>query len=271
MAGRTDHIQRQGIGLISLTRAEAAAFSLDDMMWVQAFTMQAGIALDNARLYAEVAYFKEQLEERVRQRIEELNKMSKSEVYLFRVIERVRRDLETALEERRLTLTISDLETLPHINADPELMFKVFDQLITNAIKYIPDCGRIHVAGRVVKAENGSTPSVEVVISGTDIGITSHHHELILGKFYQPDEAALHSSGRIKGAEPGSSLATVWAIVLAHGGRIWVESERYDEKRCPSSRFHVQLPIHPELNPETLLRLSEFERNKSKGGYRGGL
>jgi hypothetical protein len=31
--------------------------------------------------------------------------------------------------------------------------------------------------------------------------------------------------------------------VEAHGGKIWVESPGYDEKRCPGSQFHVVLPM----------------------------
>jgi GAF domain-containing protein/HAMP domain-containing protein len=43
------------IGLVSLTSSEIAFFDTDDAVWVQAFASQAGIALENANLYAEIA------------------------------------------------------------------------------------------------------------------------------------------------------------------------------------------------------------------------
>jgi GAF domain-containing protein/HAMP domain-containing protein len=43
------------IGMVSLTSTEAGAFNSDDAVWVQAFASQAGIALENASLYAEIA------------------------------------------------------------------------------------------------------------------------------------------------------------------------------------------------------------------------
>jgi len=41
----------------------------------------------------------------------------------------------------------------------------------------------------------------------------------------------------------GLGLPTARGIVEAHGGWLWVESEGYDEEKCPGSRFHVLLPV----------------------------
>jgi signal transduction histidine kinase len=63
----------QVIGMISLTRREAAAFSQDDAVQASTFALQAAIALENAGLYEEITRFNEQLEQMVLQRTEELN------------------------------------------------------------------------------------------------------------------------------------------------------------------------------------------------------
>jgi signal transduction histidine kinase len=63
----------QVIGMISLTRREAAAFSQDDAVMASTFALQAAIALENAGLYEEITRFNEQLEQMVQQRTEELN------------------------------------------------------------------------------------------------------------------------------------------------------------------------------------------------------
>jgi signal transduction histidine kinase len=32
-------------------------------------------------------------------------------------------------------------------------------------------------------------------------------------------------------------------IIEAHGGRIWAESQGYDEETCAGSTFHIELPL----------------------------
>jgi len=173
--------------------------------------------------------------------------MHKEPASLAHIISRVQSEFEEALRKRRLTLTVADLEDLPVLEADPDLLHKVFYHLIVNAIKYTPDGGLIEVNGRVITYDEiGSM--IEIVVSDTGIGIDPENHELIFEKFYQTGEVTVHSSGRtkFKGGGPGLGLPIARGIVHAHGGRIWVESEGYDEKRCPGSRFYVCLPIAPQ-------------------------
>ncbi|MCA9981932.1 MAG: GAF domain-containing protein, partial [Anaerolineales bacterium] len=66
--------QERVIGMVSLTRAPANAFTADDITLVLAFAGQAAVALENARLYDEIRHFNGQLEEMVAQRTLELNK-----------------------------------------------------------------------------------------------------------------------------------------------------------------------------------------------------
>jgi signal transduction histidine kinase len=68
---------------------------------------------------------------------------------------------------------------------------------------------------------------------------------MIFEKFYQTGQIALHSTGKtkFKGGGPGLGLAVARGIVQAHRGRVWAESERYDEEACPGSHFHVLLPL----------------------------
>jgi signal transduction histidine kinase len=149
-----------------------------------------------------------------------------------------------ALEERRLALELVGLGDLPVCSGDPDLMYKVFYHLVNNAVKYTPDGGRIIVTGRTVEVDDLGQ-CVEVVVEDTGIGIASQDLELIFEKFYRTGEVALHSSGttKFKGGGPGLGLAIAQGIVLAHGGRIWVESPGCDEETCPGSQFIVQLPL----------------------------
>lgn len=164
----------------------------------------------------------------------------KAPTSLADIVRCVHNEFAPALRERNLTFTTVNLEQLPIIQADTSLLSKVFYHLIMNAIKYTPDGGSITVSGRCV-----SEDIVEIVVSDTGIGIDPLYHRLIFEKFFQLGEVALHSSGktRFKSGGPGLGLPIARGIVQAHGGRIWVESEGYDEQRCPGSHFHVCLPI----------------------------
>src|SRR5688572_23551705 len=67
------HFKRKVTGMITLSRSAAAAFSQDDILLANTFAVQAGIALENARLYDELTRFNQMMERMVEQRVEELN------------------------------------------------------------------------------------------------------------------------------------------------------------------------------------------------------
>lgn len=161
---------------------------------------------------------------------------------ILSIINRVSTVFIASLEERRQSLTLDGLDELPPVQADPELLYKTFYQVVVNAIKYTPDGGAITISGAVLEGEE---PAVEIVVSDNGIGIDPIYHEMIFEKFFQTGPIDLHSSGstKFKGSGPGLGLAIARGIVLAHGGRIWVESEGYDEERCPGSSFHIVLPL----------------------------
>lgn len=146
-----------------------------------------------------------------------------------------------ALAERRLILATNYIENMPMILADGELLHKVFDHLIMNAIKYTPDGGKITISGSLSQDRK----MVEIVIADTGIGIDRQELEVIFEKFYQTGEVALHSSGqtKFKGGGSGLGLPIARGIILAHGGSIWAESPGHDEEKLPGSKLHVMLPL----------------------------
>ncbi|MBN1888013.1 MAG: GAF domain-containing protein [Thermoflexales bacterium] len=159
----------------------------------------------------------------------------------------LREDLAEALTKRKLSLSLPDMSALPLIEADRDALFKVFYNLLINAIKYTPDGGSISIAAELLNGHvnDPSERYVEIVVSDTGIGIAPETRELIFAKFYRTGKLDLHSSGKIKfkGGGPGLGLPIARGIVEAHGGRIWVESPGYDEESCPGSDFHVVLPV----------------------------
>ena len=167
-----------------------------------------------------------------------------AEVELEQVIEKVRNNFESALEERKLTFVTEGLPSLPIIIGDKDLLYKLFHHVIVNAIKYTPDGGCISVNGHTSNNPDG-LQLVEIAIKDTGIGVDPQNHELVFEKFYQTGEVLLHSSGKtkFKGGGPGLGLAIARGIVNAHRGRIWLESPGFNEATLPGTTVFVRLPI----------------------------
>jgi signal transduction histidine kinase len=148
--------------------------------------------------------------------------------------------------ERDQTLVIN-IPPLPMVRADPNLLKKLFQHLLTNAIKFTPNGGRITISANPHAAHNSEMPSggVEIIVGDTGVGVDPDVSEIIFSKFYHPGDLNKHSTSktRFKGSGAGLGLALSKGIVEAHGGRIWVESVGYDEINFPGSKFHVVLPL----------------------------
>ncbi len=171
--------------------------------------------------------------------------VSRVPVLLQSVLGELKNEFSSVLQARGITFEIRQIGDVPYIEADPNLIYKIFYQLYTNAIKYTPNGGAITTTYWITDVE-AMGRAVAIVVEDTGVGIDPQHHELIFEKFYQIGEVALHSSGKtsFKGGGPGLGLALVKGAVEAHDGMVWVESEGYDETRCPGSAFKVLLPVH---------------------------
>jgi len=109
------------------------------------------------------------------------------------------------------------------VQADPDKLRQVVDQLVENAIKYSPD-------GGVVRIEARRRPNaVEVSVVDEGIGIPAAHRERIFDKFHRVGDTVTGT---------GLGLFIARGLVSAMGGRIRVDSE---EGR--GSRFTFELPV----------------------------
>lgn len=110
------------------------------------------------------------------------------------------------------------------VRADADRIQQVASNLLTNAVKFTPECGQIHVG---IAVEDGSAI---VRVRDTGIGIPAAEQEHLFGRFFRASNAR-----DIPGT--GLGLAIVHGIVTSHGGDISVSSE--EGKGCT---FTVRLP-----------------------------
>jgi signal transduction histidine kinase len=108
------------------------------------------------------------------------------------------------------------------VQADPDKLRQVLDQLVSNAVKYSPEGGTVTVSARRVDE------AVEVAVADEGVGIPQSERERIFSKFYK--------AGGAQGT--GLGLFIAQGLVREMGGRMWVDSE---EGR--GSRFAFELPL----------------------------
>jgi two-component system, NtrC family, sensor histidine kinase GlrK len=114
------------------------------------------------------------------------------------------------------------------VEADPEKLRSIVDNLISNAVKFTPAGGTVSVSAREVAGE----AIIEVLDTGP--GVPVEERESVFNLFFRGRTKADGSAVRVKGS--GLGLAIARELVEAHGGHIAVVGEG------GGGHFRVTLP-----------------------------
>ena len=150
-------------------------------------------------------------------------------VALDSLVREVARSHELAVQAKgqRLELELSKVT----VEADPEKLRSILDNLLGNAVKFTPGGGTIAVwAGA-----SGGEAIIDVVDTGP--GVPAEERESIFDSFFRGQAQA---SGRVEGT--GLGLAIAREFTEAHGGRISVVTE------TNGGHFRVTLPRRASRN-----------------------
>ncbi|MFD1863470.1 cell wall metabolism sensor histidine kinase WalK [Planococcus sp. FY231025] len=100
------------------------------------------------------------------------------------------------------------------VEVDPDKLTQVIDNIISNALKYSPEGGKVRFT---VTVEDGF---LLIRIKDQGMGIPKENVERIFDRFYRVDRARSREMGGT-----GLGLAISKEMINAHGGAIWAESE----------------------------------------------
>jgi signal transduction histidine kinase len=269
--------ENQIIGTLSLNRKAAGEFPPGVIDVLKTFATQSALAIQNARLFREIADKSAQLESASRHKSEFLANMShelrtplnaiigfsevlsegmfgeineKQAEYLKDIlesgrhllslindildlskIEAGRMELESAefdlpaaignalilvrerASRRGIALESGIDERLGRIGGDERKVKQVLLNLLSNALKFTPEGGRIHV-----RADHRGGVA-EISVSDTGIGISPTDQDAVFQEFRQVGTADKKAEGT------GLGLALSRKFVELHSGRIWVKSQ----------------------------------------------
>jgi len=155
--------------------------------------------------------------------------VSRQRVELAEVVQQAADACREAATQARATLRVG---RLPAVLGSPALLGQVFQNLVSNALKFRgPEAPVIEISGTV------EGDCCRVVVADNGIGVAPEHCQRIFELFER-----LHPAEEFPGS--GTGLAVCKRVIQRHGGRIWVESQPGQ-----GSRFYVELPLAPAARP----------------------
>lgn len=146
-----------------------------------------------------------------------------------RLIERIQSTFGRQFEDKNIQL-VTDVEPgLPNLFVDKDRIIQVLTNLAGNALQYTPNGGKVSISVRREKSE------ILFAVKDTGIGISTEQLTFIFNRFYRTDKSRNRASGG-----SGIGLTIAKALVQAHQGKIWAESN--GEGKGSTFSFLIPLP-----------------------------
>jgi signal transduction histidine kinase len=137
-------------------------------------------------------------------------------------------DFEVQASAKDINITVHAPDTPVILNVDPERMFEVFMNIVSNALRYTPEGGQVHLEASCTAS------NVIVTVRDSGRGLSDNALARVFTRFYREDTSRNRSSGG-----SGLGLAISKSIVELHSGRITASNH-------PSggAMFRIVLPVH---------------------------
>ncbi len=158
------------------------------------------------------------------------------------LLEGVATSFKLSAQQKGIELSVDVAQGLPAVRADEGRLNRVLGNLVGNALRHTPQGGRVMLRAGIIPLTPGPSPkyrrgeSLTISIEDTGEGISTTDLPHIFDRLYRADKSRTEADD----ASSGLGLAIAKALVEAHGGRIWAES---DVGR--GTRMVVELQIDP--------------------------
>ncbi len=169
-------------------------------------------------------------------------KLEMQAVDLSRIIEDAADSLCPAAEDKGLALDLDLPPSASSVRGDANRLRQVLWNLLSNAIRFTPEGGRIKMVLRYTSSD------ARISIADTGQGIRAAFRPHMFERFSQDDRTATRAHDGF-----GLGLAIVREIVEQHGGKVQVESVEGQ-----GTTFNLTLPLNPAF------RLPNWESEKSR-------
>ncbi|MDK2744596.1 MAG: HAMP domain-containing protein [Nitrospira sp.] len=137
-------------------------------------------------------------------------------VDLHRIAEISINKVRLLADSKHVQLVLESVGERAWVKADASRLEQVLDNLLSNALKFSPEGGVV----KVHMNPDLQAGVLEVSVSDTGPGIAPEDLPHIFERFYQGRTKVKQTAGS------GLGLALAKKVVEAHGGRIWIESEK---------------------------------------------
>jgi len=175
---------------------------------------------------------------RLQRLVNDLQELSRVEAGAFQLllkpvspaglIERIQSTLGRQFEDKNIQLEIHLESNLPNVLVDEDRIIQVLTNLVGNALQYTPSGGKVTLLVRRERSE------VLFSVKDSGIGISAEQLTYIFNRFYRTDSSRTRASGG-----SGIGLTIAKALVQAHQGKIWAESNGEGK----GSTFSFLIPV----------------------------
>lgn len=160
---------------------------------------------------------------------------TRSVSFNYVVVETVR-PLQRQIEDKAQTLILNVPEKLPYVEGDDGRLIQVLTNFVSNAHKYTPEGGTITLNAEVSENRwnpDGAPTVIHCSVIDTGIGMDEEDLKRLSTPYFRSDNPAAQAE---KGT--GLGMTITYALIEAHGGQVWVESEL-----GAGSTFHFTVPL----------------------------
>jgi two-component system, OmpR family, sensor kinase len=225
--------QRGGVETTSGTGAALTRSDLDHLIErVESEAARMGVLVDDMLLLA---------------RLDQQRPLDFRTVDLLAIAADALHDARVIAPKRVINLTVGTPEA-PLVTGDEVGLRQVVGNLMSNAMTHTPDGTPIDITIRSGSLGNGhrpaagtsshpdGEPAIILEVADQGAGLTDEQKEHVFERFYRTDRARTRTAGGT-----GLGLAIVAAMISAHDGRVWVDSQPGQ-----GATFGFALPLAPE-------------------------